>query len=80
MSSGEHDTHVRMETAATMVDDGDYSNNEPNVFPSTSNRKEESVLVSPLSPTVQDIDGVVASDKIPPSRTLVVCFDGTGDE
>jgi hypothetical protein len=66
-----------METAATMVDDGDYSNNEPNVSPSSYNRKEESVLVSPLSPTVQGIDGIVASDK---SRTLVVCFDGTGDE
>lgn len=79
MSSGEHDGHVRMETAATMVDDGHYSN-EPNVSPSSSNRKEESILVSPLSPTVQGIDGVVASDKIPPSRTLVVCFDGTGDQ
>jgi hypothetical protein len=79
MSSGKHDAHLRMETAATMVDDGDYSNNEPNVSPSSYNRKEESVLVSPLSPTVQGIDEVVASDK-PPSRTLVVCFDGTGDE
>ena len=72
-----------MDTAATMVDDGDYFINEPNVSPSSSKRKEEPALMSPLSPTVvQDIDGVVASDKTPPNdqcRRLVVCYDGTGD-
>lgn len=84
MSSGEHPAHIRMETAATMVNDGDYSNNEPNVSPSSSKRKEEDVLESPLSPTVvQIIDGVGESDKIPPEdqgRRLVVCYDGTGDQ
>lgn len=83
MSLAEHGAHVRMDTADTMVDDRDYFSNEPKISPSSSKRKEEPTLVSPLSPTVvQVIDGVVASDKIPPppGRRLVVCYDGTGDQ
>jgi len=83
MTSGETDAqHIRMETAATLVNEkGDYFNNEPNISPSSSKRREEAVLVSPISPTV--IDGVATSDTIPrnqPYRTLVVCFDGTCDK
>lgn len=66
MSSGENVAHVRMETAATMVDGED---NEPKVSPSSSKWKEE--------PALQ------VSDTMPPdhlSRTLVVCFDGTGNK
>jgi hypothetical protein len=69
MSSGENHAHERMETAATMVDYQDYFSKEPKVSPSSSKRQEE--------PALQ------VSDAIPPnhvSRTLVVCFDGTGNK
>jgi hypothetical protein len=70
-----------MDTAATMVGDVEH---EPKLSPSGSKRKEEPALVSPLSPTVVHvIDSVVASVKIPSNdqrRTLVVCYDGTGDK
>ena len=83
MTSVETDAqHVRMETAATLVNEKrDYFDNEPNISPSSSKRKEEPVLVSPMSPAVND--GVATSNTIPPNhpyRTLVVCFDGTGDQ
>jgi hypothetical protein len=68
MSPEGSSAHVRMDTSATMVA-GDWSN--------------EPIIAHPLSKEKEaHFDGVV-TDAIPrnhPDRTLVVCFDGTGDQ